>query len=321
MALTAGSRLIALCAGLALVGATSGAADVALNSLAGRAEQTAGRPVITPVHATFSAVVVVATLSTGALSGAGAPLLLSFALVLLAAAAACAAVVRALGVPRRRTVDPVGPTTPSAPIPAVGAGISLALLAGIGALGALAFVAENAHQSWSAVYLEDELAAPATLSALGPAVFAAVVAATRFAVTRLDPRHARTLVLAGAAAATTGAVLLSLAPTLPTALAALGLAAAGTAVLFPTLLGVVSRTVPEHRRARATSTITIIAYTGFLAGPAYVALTSDAFGLRGAMIAVAALTAVMAVLTPLVLRRRRDLATLTPDAEPARPPR
>lgn len=323
VALTAGGGLLALCAGLALVGATSGAADVALNSLAGRAEQTAGRPVITPVHATFSAVVVVATLTTGALSGAGAPLLLPFALVLLAAAAASVAVVRGLGVPWRQTGEQTSTQASPASAPAAprGGGISLALLAGIGALGALAFAAENAHQSWSAVYLEDELAAPATLSALGPAVFAAVVALTRFAVTRLDPRHARTLVLAGAVAASSGAVLLSLAPTLPTALAALGLAVAGTAVLFPTLLGVVSRTVPEHRRARATSTITVIAYTGFLAGPAYVGLTSEAFGLRGAMIAVAALTAVMAALTPLVLRRHRDLATPTPDAEPARSPR
>ncbi|MEJ5913697.1 MFS transporter [Pseudokineococcus sp. 1T1Z-3] len=308
VAITAGGGLLALCAGFALVGATSGAADVALNSLAGRAEQTAGRPVITPVHATFSAVVVVATLTTGALSGAGAPLLLPFALVLLAAAAACVAVVRGLGGPWRRAREQPSPRASPRPVgaaPAASAGLSLALLTGIGALTAMGLAAENAHQSWSAVYLEDELAAPATLSALGPAVFAAVVAVTRVAVIRLDTRHARTLVLAGAASATTGAALLSLAPTLPTALAALAVAAAGTAVLFPTLLGVVSRAVPEHRRARATSTVTVVAYTGFIVGPAYVGLASDTFGLRGAMLAVAALTAALAAFVPVVLRRQR----------------
>lgn len=321
VALTSGGGLVALSAGLALVGATSGAADVALNSLAGRAEQAAGRPVITPAHATFSAVVVAATLTTGALSATGAPLLLHFGLVVLVAAAVCVVIVRALGAPSSRpgassTSPSASPPTssPSTSSPVPGAGVSLALLVGVGALGALAFAGENAHQSWSAVFLEDELAAPAGLSAFGPAVFAAVVAATRFAVTRLDPRHARTLVLAGAATATTGTGLLGLAPTFPAALAALALAAAGTAVLFPTLLGVVSRAVPEHRRARATSTITVIAYTGFLAGPAYVGLFSDAVGLRGAMIAVSVLTAVMVALTPIVLlgtRRSSDQVTGT----------
>jgi hypothetical protein len=307
VAMTADGGLVALSVGLALVGATSGAADVALNSLAGRTEQAAGRPVITPAHATFSAVVVAATLTTGALSATGAPLLLPFGLVVLAAAATCVAVVRALGALSRPagagSKSPSLPPSTSPPVP--DSGVSLALLVGVGILGALAFASENAHQSWSAVFLEDELAAPASLSAFGPAVFAAVVAVTRFAAARLHTRHARTLMLAGAAVATTGAALLALAPTLPTAMAALALAAAGTAVLFPTLLGVVSRAVPEHRRARATSTITVIAYTGFLAGPAYVGLVSDAVGLRRAMVAIAVLTAVMAALTPVMLPQRR----------------
>ena len=128
---------------------------------------------------------------------------------------------------------------------------------------------------------------------------------TRLAVARLDARHARTLVIAGAATASTGALLLALAPSLPLALAALALAAAGAAVLFPTLLGVVSRAVPEQRRARATSTVTVVAYLGFLAGPAYVGLTADTLGLRGAMVAVAALTAAMAASPPSSSERSR----------------
>jgi hypothetical protein len=48
-------------------------------------------------------------------------------------------------------------------------------------LGALAFAVENAHQSWSALYLDDELGARPATAAAGPAVFAAVVAVTRLA--------------------------------------------------------------------------------------------------------------------------------------------
>jgi hypothetical protein len=46
-------NLASLRVGLAFVGATSGAADVAMNAVAGRAEEIAGRPVITRAHGIF----------------------------------------------------------------------------------------------------------------------------------------------------------------------------------------------------------------------------------------------------------------------------
>lgn len=300
VASTASAGLVALCAGMAVVGATSGAADVALNSLAGRAEHRAGRPVITPAHATFSTLVVVATLTAGTLNSIALPSLLPFAIVVAAAAAACVAIV--LGT---RTSsfqhEQTSPTEDRAH--ARISTLPASLLLGVGALGALAFASENAHQSWSAVFLEDELSVPLGVSAFGPAVFAAVVAITRFSVSHIAPRHARKQLLVGAAAAALGTTGLALAPTLVVALVALGLAAAGTAVLFPTLVGIVSRTVTETHRGRATSLLTVVAYTGFLAGPPYVGLLAGAVNLQTAMIGVAALTAVMAILVPVIIRR------------------
>jgi MFS family permease len=76
-------------------------------------------------------------------------------------------------------------------------------------------------------------------------------------------------------------------------------------VLFPTLLGIVSRRVDESRRGRATSVVTVVSYLGFLLGPVYVGLWADATDLRGAMIPVAALGAALFVLTPLLLRLSR----------------
>jgi predicted MFS family arabinose efflux permease len=302
--LSAGGGFVPLCAGMAVVGATSGAADVAMNSLAGRAEREGGRPIITPAHATFSAVVVLGTLGAGALSAGGAPLVVSSALVALGAGAACIAIVRA--VPRQGTrQDLASPVGAASALVSPAIGIPTALVIAIGALGALAFAGENAQQSWSAVFLEDELSAPLGVSAVGPAVFAGVVALTRFSISRVPSRHARAVILLGATTATAGALLLAAAPTRVVALIGLGLTAAGTGVLFPTLLGIVSRAVPEHRRGRTTSLVTTIAYTGFLAGPAYVGLVADAAGLRGAMVAVALLTAVLALLTPVILRPER----------------
>jgi MFS family permease len=86
--------------------------------------------------------------------------------------------------------------------------------------------------------------------------------------------------------------------------AALGLvvAGAGTAVLFPTLLGIVSRNVEESRRGRATSVVTVVSYLGFLLGPVYVGVWADATDLRGAMVAVAALGGGLFILTGMLLR-------------------
>src|SRR3954447_19761299 len=55
---------------LVLLGATSGAADVAINTAAGSAERAYGGPVIARAHGTFSAAVVIASLTTGAVHAA-----------------------------------------------------------------------------------------------------------------------------------------------------------------------------------------------------------------------------------------------------------
>lgn len=295
MVLTA-VNLASLCAGLAVVGATSGAADVAMNAVAGRAERTAGRPVITRAHGVFSGLVVLASLATG--SVASLPVAVPFAAVAVVSLVAGAALVRALGAggagqAREHVAE-------AEPAPSGRARLVPFVL--IGTLGALGFAAENAHESWSAVFAHDELHSGAGLSAVAPAVFAGVVAVTRFAIGGLGAAHARAVLLGGATAAAIGAALIAAAPTLLVAAAGLAVAAAGTAVLFPTLLGIVARDVRESGRGRATSVVSTVSYLGFLLGPVYVGLWADAVGLRGAMLAIAALAAALLVLTPALLR-------------------
>ena len=97
-------------------------------------------------------------------------------------------------------------------------------------------------------------------------------------------------------------------------------AGAGTAVLFPTLLATVSRNVEETYRGRATSIVGTVSYLGFLLGPVYVGVSADAAGLRGAMIAVAALAAALFVLTPPLLRLSGfTVGRITPRAPSVRP--
>lgn len=292
--------LTSLALGMALVGATSGAADVAANALAGLAEQRSGRRVITLSHAVFSCAVVIGSLGTGALRAAGTGVGTVFAVVgAVIAGAGVAASLLGDG-PARHGRQPAAPghrgVRPLLPFVAVGA------------VGALGFAMENAHQSWSAVFLGDELGADPGLTALAPATFAACAALTRFVtggLVRIPPTR---LLVGGAVTALVGSLALGAAPTVPLALAALSVAAVGTSVLFPTLLSQATAQVPPHERGRATSAVATTAYLGFVLGPVCVGALAGAVGLRGAMVGVAALAGAFALLAPLCTGSRRRVS-------------
>jgi len=78
----------------------------------------------------------------------------------------------------------------------------------------------------------------------------------------------------------------------------LGLAAAGTAVLFPTLLGVLPIGCPMPRGGRATSIVTVSPTWGSSREPVYVGRWQDFAVCPARMFALAALAVVLAVLAP-----------------------
>ncbi|MFB2581367.1 MFS transporter [Herbiconiux sp. P15] len=303
-----GRDLAALAVGMLLVGATSGSADVAANALAGSAERATGRRVITRAHAVFSCFVVVGSLITGALTAATSGLVPTFVVSGILIAAAGGLVFLAGASPRSprrhhpakapRTVPPrtVLPRTVPPLLP----------LVAIGLVGALGFASENAHQSWSAIFLTDELQATPLVASFAPATFALFAAAARFSV-GFSTRIPDSLILRGGAlTAVLGALLLAVAPNVPVAVTGLAIAAIGTSVLFPTLLSRATRHVDDDTRGRATSVVATTAYLGFVLGPVYVGFLSGALGLRGAIIGVAALCLAFALLAPIVTRRRTE---------------
>jgi predicted MFS family arabinose efflux permease len=311
LAAVAGRGLSSLAIALAVLGAASGAADVAINTAAGAAQREHGGAVITRAHASFSAAVVVASLVTGLARAADLPIVVPFAAVALAAlalAARFAAMPDARAESRAEGVLPRGATdarrAASEARRSLRGSVSPRTLLAIGALGALAFAVENAHQSWSALYLRDVIGSGPATAAAGPAIFAAVVAVTRFSAGGISAARPVALIAAGAVVAAAGTVLVAAASSLGVALAGLAIAAAGAAVLFPSLLILLTRRVPDHVRGSATSAVTAVAYMGFLAGPAYVGAWADATSLPTAMLAVAALAAVLALLTPVLARQR-----------------
>lgn len=230
----------ALAGVLLVMGAASGALDVAINAEAVGAETAQRRPVLNLAHAMFSIGVVAASLATGALrsAGAGPAAVLGTIAALLALATLLATRLPAAPVAPRRQPRPSLLRVPRA-------------LAVLGALTALSFMVESAWQNWSAVRLEVALDARAGVAALGPALFAGAAAAGRLAGQRLA-RHVAdgVVVAAGGVVAALGSVLAATAPAVGLALAGIALAGLGTSVCAPVLISRAGRGVPSDARRR-----------------------------------------------------------------------
>lgn len=293
--------------GMLLVGAASGAADVGANALAALGEARSTRRVITLGHAVFSLFVVASSLGAGALRDAGQDVLVIFAAAGLASAAAGTMVLAFSDGRSRSATD--APSATQIPIK-----LAWPLVA-IGLVGALGFAAENAHQSWSAIFLEDELQSGAGVAAIAPATFATAAAITRFTAGASNRVPASVLLLGGATTAFIGTVVVAAATSVPVALVGLAVAAVGTSLLYPTLVSTSLQGVSDEHRGRATSMIATTSYLGFVVGPVFVGVLAGAVGLRGAMIGVAVLAVAFAVAAPPVTRilsKSRDI-----DAVPA----
>jgi len=281
-----------------LLGVASGASDVAINSLAGRAEQQTGSRIITRSHGVFSLFVVIGSLVAGAARSVNLnplTIFLSTAVVILILGTCVAHLAKTSDVTSDSDVR-------GSERPALG---SFAPFLLIGLVGALAFAVENAHQSWGAVFLSDELHAPPGIAALAPATFAAFAATARFASSAARGLKPPLLLVGGSLVAATGTMIVAYSDSIWVALVGFAIAAIGTSVLFPTLLSIATKNVPETQRGRATSAVGTIAYLGFLLGPVYVGLLASTTNLRTALVGVALLALVYAFTCLPVTRRLR----------------
>lgn len=96
-------------------------------------------------------------------------------------------------------------------------------------------------------------------------------------------------------------------------------AAAGTAMLFPTLLSQGLRSVPPEAVGARTSIVATTAYLGYLGGPAFVGLMSDQIGIRAAFFGVALLILAFTV-TAAFTARWASKAGAGPESSEAPPP-
>lgn len=160
-ALAATHSATALAGTLFAVGAATGWVDGTMNTLGVAVERAYGRPVMTSLHAAFSAGALAGALGGSMAARAGAGLLAQFGI-----AAAVLAVAGLAGTPWLPGAE-ADRGTP-APSPALRPGLSAALL-GAGLIAAVSLMAEGAADNWGSVFVRTVLHGSLAVAPLAPA--------------------------------------------------------------------------------------------------------------------------------------------------------
>ncbi|MFY0690444.1 MAG: MFS transporter [Paracoccaceae bacterium] len=272
------------------VGLGSGLTDVVMNARVSELEARHGRPLMNANHGMFSVAYMTGALVTGFGREAGLPPVAIFAGFGLVA----------LGLSTRMRMEVTR-------FPATGgarAGFPYGIVVLCGGIVLLAFMAEAAVESWSALHVERTLGGRAAEGALGPAMLGLAMAVGRLSGQQLAERFNDLTVIFWAALLATAGALIAAAALNPL-MAYLGFATIGlgVSVIGPLGLALVGRLVPEEVRLKAISRAAVIGFAGFFLAPAMMGLISQVSGLRVAFASVAVLALMLLPLLALLRRR------------------
>ncbi len=260
--------------GFVLVGAGNGLIDVYLNVAAHRAEVEARRPVLQWLHASYALGGVTGAASAGLILAAGLDfrLGLTFAAVVLAATS----IWNALTAPRDRAPEGTDTTfsisallrSPALWVPAV------AVL--------FAFLVEGSMDTWSGLYLRDQLGASAATASIAFIAFASAVFLGRlFAGRVLFGLGARTTILvSGIGSAVGGSIAVASSKPWMVGIAFLLLGFMISAAA-PAAFGLVEGSGEDA--ANAIAAVTTVGYTGFIWSPPLLGWIAQTVSLRAAM--------------------------------------
>jgi hypothetical protein len=256
---------------LLAVGLAMATLDVSMNAHGVAVERRLGRPVLSSLHAAFS---------FGGCAGAGIGALAALAGISAAAHLAGAGLLfGAVGMVAGRWLLPGDASSEGATerLRIMRLPVRLALL---GAACFCSFLAEGGAADWSAKLVRDDLAGSAALGAIAYATFSLAMGSGRLLADAIWSRWGPVRLLRRfslvASAGFAAALLVGTAPAAVAGFAALGLGlSAGAPTLFRSAAG-----QPGVATAPALATVSMLGYTGFLAGPPIVGGVAQLTSLR-----------------------------------------
>jgi hypothetical protein len=289
---------------LLVFGISQGTMDVCMNANGIAVEKAGAGPIMSRLHAAWSIGAFVGALVSSQVAGLGIAVLPEF-VVIGTAVALAGVVLRITMLPDRHA----------------GAGLGLRLptghLALLGLLALFGLMAEGSATDWSGVYMQRAVGASEGLAGLAVAAFAGSMALARLVGDRLvillGPKI---LVGGGAALAALGLGLALLVPVAAAAISGFALMGLGLAAVVPTIFraGGSQPGIPASVGIAAVSTM---GYAGGLIGPPLIGTMAGAVTLRGSLVLVLVL---LAILSLGARRALTDSLTSEPPAASSTPP-
>ncbi|MGB6231672.1 MAG: hypothetical protein WBF53_16265 [Litorimonas sp.] len=267
------SDLVSIIIALLLLGASSGALDIALNLRVSTLERVDGLRLFDKAHAALPLAFLVASPAAGWLRDAGIGIDTIFAtaggILVLAGAWEWRASAQGAGT----LATPVEPSEAALPghVPAL-----LLLLGGLGALGAFQ---EMAATNWAAIHVVDVLSGSATMGGLAPGMFMFGLFLGRLAADRAGAgREDFSIIRVAALFGVPAFGLIAVSSFVP--LTIVGFVIAGMAVgpIKPAIYRTVTRRAPDVARGAWLSIVTGTAYAGYLLSPAILGPVAEYLG-------------------------------------------
>lgn len=274
-ALAAARSAAALGSALFAVGAATGWVDGTMNTQGVAVERAYGRPVMTGLHATYSAGALAGALGGSLAARAGAGLLPQFTIT--------AAVLAAGGLIGARWLlgsqaDVSAPSAALARRPGEGA----ALLA-VGLVAAVSLMAEGAADNWGSVFVRTALHGSLAVAPLAPAGASGGMLASRLVGDNVIGRYGPRAVLpAAAGAAGAGLILTLVTHSIPVTIAGYIILGAGCAPLVP-IAYTAAGALPGMPPAQAMARVTTMGYGGLLSSPVIIGLVAARTSLAAAL--------------------------------------
>lgn len=261
---------------MVIAGATAGLLDVVMNARVSVIEGAHNTSLMNLNHAVFSLAYAGAALATGIAREARiAPWIVFIGISALVLFIAPLMI-------QNKTAPSPEPKPQSA-----GHGLNHVMIWG-GLIVLIAFMAENATEGWSALFIERDLNGRAAQGALGPAILGLTMGIGRLAGQLITERLKEVIVIKYASAlAALGTLIAAFAPTPLIAYLGFGLAGFGVSVIAPMAFSIVGQHFEKNMRAYAISRVAVLGYFGFFIGPPLMGWISEVAGLRASFVSIA----------------------------------
>jgi len=278
---------------LAILGAGSGATDVAMNTQAVSVERMYARSIMSSFHGFWSIGSMVGAASGSACAAAH---ILPLAHFCIAAAffGSVGLAAAAFGmIPSNKDAPKPNPSGDSR---ARLLALPAAPLAALGVITFCAMLCEGAMGDWGALYLRRTLMTSESAAAAGYAVFSLTMAAGRFAGDPLTHRFGPAALARSSGALAAFGVALAIAVSSPiAAYVGFGCVGAGLAVVIPLAFSAAGN-LPGASAGPAIAAVSTVGYTGFVVGPPLIGFAAELLHLRWALTIVALSGAMIAAL-------------------------